>query len=247
MPKISVITVTYNAEDFIDATLESVAEQDFTDYEHIIVDGASKDRTLQKVLDKNNERISLHSQKDQGIYHGMNRGLKYAQGDYLIFLNAGDKFAAKETLSRYNDAIAKGYDIIFGDTVITDNSGRIIKHRHLTAPKVLTFESFSNGMLICHQAFMVRADIAEKYSKDYKLSADYDWTIKCIKNTKPEKCYNLGMVTIHYLDDGATEKHKLESLRERFLIMARHYGYTKAIIKHLSFIPRAVKRKLALS
>ena len=247
MPKISIITVTYNAEDCILPTLRSVAEQDFNDYEHIIVDGASKDATLKLISNEENERIIIHSQKDCGIYHGMNRGLKYCNGEYLLFLNAGDRFASKDSLRRYADAIDKGYDIIYGDTVVVDNDGKILRPRHLSAPKILTFESFSHGMLICHQAFMVKAEIAAKYSKKYKLSADYDWTLRCIKNTTPQKCLNLNTVTIHYLDNGATEKNKLKSLKERFQIMAEHYGYFKAISRHLSFIPRAMKRKFAAS
>lgn len=245
MPKISIITVTFNAEDAIGSTMSSVAEQEFKDYEHIIVDGGSKDRTLEIVSKEGNELTSLHSKKDNGIYHGMNRGLKYAEGDYVIFLNAGDKFATPGTLEKYAEAIEDGYDIIYGDTVIIDKDGRILRPRHLWAPKLLTSESFSNGMLICHQAFMVRRKLAPKYSKEFKFSADYDWTINCIKNTTSQKCFNLNEVTIHYLDEGTTEKHKLESLRERFRIMANHYGYFRALFKHLLFIPRALKGKIS--
>ena len=243
MPKISIITVTYNAEDFIGETLRSVREQDFYDYEHIIVDGASKDKTLEIISREEGEKVSIHSQKDNGIYHGMNRGLKYAKGNYVLFLNAGDKFATPQTLSEYAKAIEEDYDIIYGDTDIVDNEGKFLRPRHLEAPKILTFKSFKRGMLICHQAFMVKRNLAPKYSKDYKFSADYDWTIRCIRETEPKRCFNLGEVTIHYLDNGATEKHKLESLKERFRIMAHHYGYMKAIAAHLSFIPRALKRK----
>lgn len=244
MPKISIITVTYNAEDYIAATMKSVAEQGFTDYEHLIIDGASTDRTLEIASKKATDKVSIHSQKDTGIYHGMNRGLKYARGEYFLFLNAGDKFASKDTLAKYAEAIDEGYEIIYGDTVIIDFEGKELRPRHLKAPKVLTVDSFSDGMLICHQAFMVKSGIAEKYSKEYKYSADYDWCIRCIKKTTPQKCINLEHVTIHYLDDGATEKHKVESLKERFKIMVRHYGFFKTLYKHLSFLPRAAKRRL---
>lgn len=245
MPKISIITVTYNAGSCIERTVKSVAEQSFTDYEHIIVDGASQDDTLALARQFGTERLSIHSQKDNGIYHGMNRGLKYAQGEFILFLNAGDTFATPDTLKLYSEEATAERDIIYGDTNIVDEEGKFLRERHLKAPAILTVGSFSDGMLICHQAFMVRRSLAPQYSRDYRFSADYDWTINCIKNTTPTRCINLRAHTIDYLDNGATEKHKFVSLRERFEIMKKHYGLMKAIMKHLSFIPRALKRKFS--
>lgn len=249
--RISIITVTYNAGEVLERTMRSVAAQSFRDYEHIIVDGASTDDTLaiasnfsDSAVDR--DKVVIHSQKDNGIYHGMNRGLKYAKGDYVIFLNAGDTFASEETLASYAAMTEKGYDIIYGDTVIVNDEGKFLRRRHLEAPRILTKDSFKTGMLICHQAFMMRRALAPKYSKDYRLSADYDWTIRCIAATDPSKCVNLERVTINYLDNGATEKHKLESLKERFVIMCRHYGVGGTIARHFGFALRALKRKCGI-
>lgn len=244
MPKISIITVTFNAAATIGRTIESVKSQTYRDYEHLIIDGASSDNTIELVNQAGDERIAIHSQKDTGIYHGMNRGLKYATGEYVIFLNSGDTFASPYTLEYYKVAIEKGYDIIYGDTYIVDNEGDYLRPRHLKAPKILTTESFLDGMLICHQAFMVRRSIAPKFDQNYRWSADYDWCIRCISKSEPGQCYNIERETIAYLDNGATEKNKIESLKERFHIMSQHYGKTRAILKHISFIPRAIGRKL---
>ena len=240
---ISVITITYNASATLPLTMESVAEQTIKDFEHIIVDGASTDDTLSVARRMGSERLRILSESDDGLYDAMNKGLKMAHGRYLIFLNAGDRFHSADTLKAYADAIEeRAPDIIYGDTDIVDIEGNRIGPRHLSAPDILTFDSFSKGMLICHQAFMVRKDIAPLYDTDYRFSADYDWCIRCIEASRAGDRINLHRVTIDYLSDGLTDNNKKTSLIERFRIMAAHYGSMKAIASHLSFIPRAIKR-----
>lgn len=242
-PLISVITITYNASATLPLTMESVAEQTIKDFEHIIVDGASTDDTLSVARRMGSERLRILSESDDGLYDAMNKGLKMAHGRYLIFLNAGDRFHSADTLKAYADAIEeRAPDIIYGDTDIVDIEGNRIGPRHLSAPDILTFDSFSKGMLICHQAFMVRKDIAPLYDTDYRFSADYDWCIRCIEASRAGDRINLHRVTIDYLSDGLTDNNKKASLIERFRIMAAHYGSMKAIASHLSFIPRAIKR-----
>lgn len=241
-PLISIITITYNAEDNILPTLESVAEQTYRNFEHIIVDGASSDRTLTVARQFADTRIL--SEKDNGLYDAMNKGIDLARGKYLIFLNAGDTFHSPQILAAYSERARKGDDIIYGDTVIVDSGRHIIGQRHLTAPTVLTLESFAKGMLICHQAFMVRKEIAPKYDLGYRFSADYDWTIKCIKNSNAERCTNLELIAIDYLSDGLTDKNKLKSLRERYRIMSRHYGAARTLFNHIGFVVRAIRRHL---
>lgn len=244
MPLISIITVTYNAASVLEPTLRSVASQSFGDYEHIIVDGASTDATLSLAAASGNSRMQIHSKPDRGIYHGMNRGLRYAKGKYVVFLNAGDRFASPYTLARYAEAAESEPDIIYGDTVIVDAAGEVLRPRHLSAPEMLTFSGYLKGMLVCHQAFMVRRDIAPLYSREYALSADYDWCLECIRRSGLTKRVNLRQVTIHYLEGGMSQKKKLRSLRERFVIMRRHFGLLRTLRAHLSFVPRALARHL---
>lgn len=243
-PLISIITVTFNAAKDLPATLASVGEQSFRDFEHLLIDGASTDNTLSVAREVGGVDIRILSERDKGLYDAMNKGLKRAKGKYVIFLNAGDAFATADILEKYAAAALKKADIIYSDTVVVDEERKIIKPRHLSVPEVLTFDSFSNGMLVCHQAFMVRRTLAPLYNLDYKFSADYDWTIRCLKHSRPENCVNLKCVGIHYLDAGMTEKNKVTSLRERFNIMQRHYGIIRTVGKHLSFIPRAISRKV---
>ena len=242
-PLFSIITITYNAADSIAPTMESLAAQTCRDFEHIIIDGASSDSTLAIARKIGGKDLRVVSERDSGLYDAMNKGLRFARGKYVLFLNAGDAFAAPVSLSLYAEAAALSPDIIYGDTLIVDSNRRVLRPRHLSVPESLTFSSFSKGMLVCHQAFCVRREIAPPYDISYRFSADYDWTVKCLKATTPTRCVNLHAVTIHYLDNGISEKHKIDSLKERFFIMKKHYGLGVALGRHLQFVPRALSRK----
>lgn len=241
-PLISVITVTYNAGKVVGKTLESLKQQSFRDFEHIVIDGNSSDNTLKVIREHDLPQGVLISEPDNGLYDAMNKGLRLAKGKYIIFLNAGDAFHSSKTLEQYSREALKDKDIIYGETVITGIDGKMISPRHLSAPEVLTKNSFADGMLICHQAFMVKKDLAPLYDLSYRFSADYDWCIKCITKSSPEKCSYLNEVTVDYLSDGLTDKNKLKSLKERFRIMACHYGMAPTFFRHLKFIVRALRR-----
>lgn len=242
-PLITIVTITYNAATTLPLTMKSVAEQTFGDFEHLIIDGASRDDTLLIARRMGRDSLKIVSERDNGLYDAMNKGLRIARGQYVLFLNSGDAFHSPDTLRAYADAIsAKKPDIIYGDTEIVAPDGSRLGPRHLSAPAILTFDSFRKGMLICHQAFMVRKAIAPDYDTEYRFSADYDWTIRCIKASRPGSRFNLNRVAIDYLSDGLTDRNKKKSLAERFRIMADHYGLPATIAAHLSFIPRMLRR-----
>lgn len=244
-PLISIVTITFNAAGEILPTMKSVAEQTWHDFEHLIIDGASRDKTLEIARQFGVDSLRILSEPDNGLYDAMNKGLRMAKGKYVIFLNAGDAFHSKDILAKYAAAAMKGADIIYADTIIVDKQRKFIAPRHLSAPPVLSFQSFANGMLVCHQAFMVRKDLAPAYDTSYRFSADYDWTVRCLKKSKPGNCINLKTVAIDYLSDGLTDKNKLKSLKERFSIMAEHYGTISTVANHIGFVGRAIRRKIS--
>ncbi|MDE7159666.1 MAG: glycosyltransferase [Muribaculaceae bacterium] len=243
-PLISIITITWNAADVLRPTMASVAAQTCDDYEHIIIDGASTDATLAVARELATPALRILSEPDRGLYDAMNKGLTMARGRYVLFLNAGDAFHAPDVLDDYARAARSGADIIYADTDIVDASRRRLGPRHLSAPERLTFGSFSKGMLVCHQAFMVRRELAPPYDTAWRFSADYDWTVKCIKASTPERNVNLHRVAIDYLADGTTDRNKRASLVERFRIMCRHYGSVRTSFNHLAFAGRALGRRL---
>lgn len=242
-PLISIITITYNAAEVIEPTLASLAAQTFRDFEHIVADGASKDGTPDIIRRLSTSSLVV-SEPDGGLYDAMNKGLRRARGKYVLFLNAGDSLHSSDTLERYARAAVRDPDIIYADTDIVDSRRNFIAHRHLSVPDKLSFRSFARGMLVCHQAFMLRRKLAPEYDTAYRFSADYDWCVRALRQTTPERCANLKCVAIDYLADGLTDKNHRASLKERYRIMCRHYGTVPTALRHVGFAFRAALRKL---
>ena len=242
-PLFSIITVTWNAADVIRPTIQSVQRQTSSDYEMLIIDGASTDDTLAIVNRASIAALRVFSEPDKGLYDAMNKGIARARGKYIMFLNAGDSFADDTVLARLALLAADNPGVIYGQTQLVDAQRNVVGKRHLSAPKRLTAKSFMNGMVVCHQAFVVRRDLAPNYDLQYRLSADYDWCIRVLRKS-PANAYAGKAPIISYLADGMTTRHHRASLWERFRIMCRHYGTGTAVMRHLGFIPRYVKRRL---
>lgn len=258
LPLITIATVTYNAEATLQRTLDSVAAQDYEKIEHLIVDGVSTDRTLslvQRYVEQNNNRhqIRLTSGPDDGLYDAMNKALSLATGEYIVFLNAGDKLHTADTISKIVSCakLKKGNlrnpAIIYGETDLVDNEGRFVRHRRLTTPDSLTWKSFLSGMRVCHQSFYARTDLAktESYNLSYHYSADYDWCIRIMRKAAKRRLriVNTHLILTDYLNEGMTTRNHRKSLLERLRLMARHYGWSNAISAHAWFIIRAVIKR----
>ncbi len=238
MPLISVITITYNAAATLPRTLESVAAQSFTDFEYLIIDGASTDGTTE-LADSHRIASSIISEPDKGLYDAMNKGLRKATGEYVIFLNAGDTFHASDTLQRYADAIDSASEkpgMVYGQTRIVDASGEYLRERHLLAPVHLTAKSFLNGMVVCHQAMCVRRDLAPDYDLRYRFSADYDWSVKILQQSSLN--IYIPDYVADYLSEGITTANHRASLKERFDSMRRHYGLIPTLWSHIKKVIR---------
>ena len=212
MIRITYVTVTYNAAGVLQRTLDSVLQQDYPEIVHLIIDGASTDDTLRMVetyiersnAAENGHRIQMMSEPDKGIYDAMNKGLRSLDGDYVCFLNAGDFLPASDTVSRIVAAVddAQLPAVLYGDTDIVDGEGHFLHHRRLAPPENLSWKSFRQGMLVCHQAFYARTDfaIATPYDTHYRYSADVDWCIRVMKAAAKENIplQNLKMVVANY-------------------------------------------------
>ena len=243
-PKFSVITVCYNAQATIEDTIQSVIAQTYHHVEYIIVDGASKDRTL-SIINRYRDRITtVVSEPDKGLYDAMNKGLRLATGDYVCFLNAGDSFHEDDTLQQMVHTLRELTelpDVLYGETALVDAEGHFVRMRRLQAPEHLTWHSFRQGMLVCHQAFFAKRTLAEPYDLRYRFSADFDWCIRIMKKSKV--LHNTHLTLIDYLEEGMTTRNHKASLHERFRIMAKHYGWLSTVAHHAWFVVRAVVKK----
>ena len=261
MIKFTIVTITYNAAAVFARTAESVLRQDYRCMEHLIVDGASTDGTKDLALDYkrrsdaqgNGHEVRIVSEPDKGLYDAMNKGLRMASGDYVCFMNAGDFFpdgstvsliCAKSGLDGMQERGCRLPAVLYGDTDWVDNDGNYVSRRRLTPPERLTWRSFRHGMLVCHQAFYARTDIARRtpYDLRYRHSADVDW---CIRVMKEAERMGLPLVNVHatiadYQREGQSTKYHRASLLERFDVMRRHYGLLTTLAMHAWFVVRAV-------
>lgn len=261
MIKFTIVTVTYNAAAVLTRTTESVMRQTYRNIEHIIIDGASEDGTADLAIQykkesdtaANGHEIRVISEPDKGLYDAMNKGLGLATGDYVCFLNAGDFLPDSSTidiiyanggLAEYEKGGKQLPAVLYGDTDLVDNDGRYISRRRLTPPEKLTWRSFMKGMLVCHQAFYARTDIARRtpYDMRYRFSADVDW---CIRVMKEAARLGMPLVNVHatiadYQREGQSTANHKASLLERFDVMRRHYGLPATLMMHAWFVIRAM-------
>ena len=178
-PKISVITPSFNSASTIAATIESVLRQDYANWEHIVMDGGSTDGTVP--LLKRYPRLLWVSEKDQGHYDAMNKGIARAVGDVVVILNADDCFRAG-ALGKVAEAFQKnpGWDVLFGDVVFVDGAGREIYRRE---EAVYDYKVLLYGVdYICHQALFVRKSVYDRLGgyrhKEFLNSADYEFKLR---------------------------------------------------------------------
>lgn len=221
--KISVVTVCYNEEKNIAATIESVLNQTSTDIEYIICDGQSKDGTVQiaesykdAFLQKGIEYI-VHSEKDGGIYFGMNSGIDMAAGDYVIFINAGDKLYANDVIEKIVKFLSDAdnqYDVVYGDVMCIE--------RGFTSLYVGDDAGLFSGMSICHQAILIKSDVIKKnkFDTQYRIVADYDMVLKL----KIANCsfYRIDLVIAFFQQGGVSSTKTNVFVKEYFDIWDKH-------------------------
>ena len=264
MIRFTVVTITYQAEAVLQRTLDSVLRQSYEGIEHLIVDGASKDGTLamaehykeQSDASSNGHQVIIQSEPDRGIYDAMNKGLTQASGDYIVYMNAGDFFPREDTLEQVVRRCRLGEypadelpGVLYGNTDVVDNEGRYLHPRRLQPPERLTWRSFRQGMLVCHQAFYARTDIAKNVQFDtrYRFSADVDWCIRVMKETERMglPLSHAHLVVANYTEEGTTTKNHRASLFERYRVMACHYGQVQTFLLHGWFVVRAILSKVS--
>ena len=213
MIQISIVTITYNAARSLQRTLDSVRSQRYPHIEHLIIDGASKDDTV-----KIAEEYKKKSPHEVRIHSEPDKGLYDA-------MNKGLQKATGDYIVFLNA----------GDSLYAEDTIQTIAEKAESRPK--------KGMLVCHQAFYVRLDIARQfpYNLKYRHSADVDW---CIRIMKEAERLGLPLVNAHVIvanfeEGGDTTQHHRASLMERFNVMAEHYGLVQTFLLHCWFVVRA--------
>jgi len=247
-PKVSIITVVFNNKENLRKTIDSVRNQKYNNLEYVVIDGASTDGTLD-VINSNKDIINYFiTEKDNGIYDAMNKGLKASTGDYVWFMNAGDIPAEDDILNKVF-AEVKDADVYYGDTEMVDDSGHSYGKRTLKIPpKELNWEKMIDGMLVSHQSMIAKRSLCEEYDVNYRFVADIDWAIKLLK--KSTRVINTNLILSKFLIGGYSRRYTMKSLKERFRMLCTHFSYFRVVLNHVKlsfkFTVYIIKRRKLL-
>lgn len=184
---ISIITATYNSATTIRSTIESLLNQSFADWQHIIVDGASKDNTLEIIEEYRKEygdRLIILSERDKGLYDAMNKGLKLATGEIVGILNSDDFYTSNDILEKVNQAFERNpsLDAVYGDIhfVAPDDLTKPVRYYSSASFKR---SRMTMGFMPAHPSFYCRRELFEKYGDfdiGFRIAADFELLFRFI-------------------------------------------------------------------
>ena len=250
---ISIITINYNDKEGLDRTFKSVINQNWKEFEHIIIDGGSTDGS-EKFIENNSSFFSYSiSELDDGIYNAMNKGIKQANGEFLIFLNSGDVFFNDNVLDNLVDNLMSDFDeIVYGDVLLTNEKTDL--NRIQIHPKNLTFNYFFN-QTICHQACVFKRELFDSifyFNERYKIVSDWEFLIFAIFK-KEVKIRKLPLVVSNFDTTGISsnlemrviaKEEREEVLRKYFPLLIDDYKklnrYTSKRFQQLLNIQKSV-------
>lgn len=183
-PRLSIITATYNSEKSIIKTINSLNEQTYQDYEHIIIDGGSIDDTVKLAKKSSLKNPIIISQKDDGIYTALNKGISLSCGEYIGFLHSDDVYSSVNVIKELIDVMnTTNPDIIYGDLVYVSskNHDKVIR-KWISGP--FSQKQLKFGWMPPHPTFFMKKEIYEKYgcyNQIYSISGDYDAMVRYLK------------------------------------------------------------------
>ena len=248
LPKISVVTATYNSEKTLSSTLDSLKYQTYTNFEHVVVDGVSTDSTLQIIRDSGIEGAVVDCQHDGGIYYALNRGIRLASGDVVGFLHSDDFFPNAGVLARIADAFGDpSVDMCFGDLAYVSREDKCRVVRRWKAGPFRPF-NLKLGWMPPHPTFYVRRELLQQhlFNVEYRISGDYDLMLRLLTNRRTV-CY-VSHELVHMRLGGASNNsvsNILKKTREDWrAIKSNDVGGVGTLVgKNLRKIPQFLFRK----
>lgn len=244
--KISVITVVLNRVDTMRTTIESVINQSYKDIEYIVIDGGSTDGTLEIINSYKNKIDVIVSEKDNGIYDAMNKGLSFATGDIIGFLNSDEYYANSTVLEKVAEKFRNNdIDALFGDIVFINANNKII--RYWRPGKFKRFK-IKLGWMPPHATFFVKRSVFQKYGgfdSSYNISADYELAVRLLWKYNIPVSY-IPEVLVTGRIGGATNKNIksiIYSSLEVYRVLRSHKigGILALLIRILFKIPQFIK------
>jgi glycosyltransferase involved in cell wall biosynthesis len=240
-PKISIITVVYNGVEFLEETIKSIINQTYKNIEYIIIDGGSTDGTID-IIKKYEDKIDYWiSEKDEGIYDAMNKGIDKVSGGWINFMNAGDSFYNNKVLQKiFIENSLNDIDIVYGNhKVIYPNKTRIAKAGNI--------KNIWKGSQFCHQSVFVSSCIHKKYKFNLynRIGADFELFYTLYKQNKNFKYINL--IIANYTAGGLSDMQRIDAIVGMWNVVKKNtkvnFYYIFIIIKEIikSWIKKAIK------
>jgi len=237
--KISLISISYNSESTISKTFQSVKNQSFNNYEYLLIDGGSKDGTLN--IAKEQDHISkIVSEADKGIYDALNKGIKNTTGEIIGFLNSDDTFFDEKSLQNIYNAFDDNIDCIFGDLIYTDVNENI---KRVWKGSAFIKGAFKKGWMPAHPTFYCRRSVYEKlglYDDSYKIAGDFELMLRFLEKFNIRSKY-IPKTLVNMRVGGASNnglKSKLDILKEEF----RAFDQNNIDVKKISYIFHKAKK-----
>ncbi|MBC3846948.1 glycosyltransferase [Winogradskyella echinorum] len=218
---LSIITINYNNAQGLKKTMASVERQTWNAFEHIIIDGNSSDNSLEVIKSFNYNNLSYICESDTGIYNAMNKGIKMAKGEYLLFLNSGDYLYNKNTLSKVQDNFKSEISFLCGN-MYYENPNNLILREH---PNIITF-SYLISKTISHPSTFIKKsmfDIYGLYNENLRIVSDWEFFLKCVGlNGETYKKINSD-ITVFNTDGISSKEQNLNLVKEEKLIVLQNY------------------------
>lgn len=210
-PLITVVTVVFNGEKYLTKTIQNVLQQTYENIEYIIIDGRSKDNTLNIITQFEDKIDYWISEKDKGIYDAMNKGIALAKGDYINFMNAGDCFVNNDVVREVvSKLVAKSPDVLYGNTEEEGSTNTILPRN---------MRNIWRGAPFCHQSVFIKKEVLVAYPFDlnYKICADYDQVYSLYKAGKKFSYLAQSIAQIEP-NEGISRRQRLNLQKENFSI-----------------------------
>ena len=219
--KLSIITINYNNADGLKKTIESVVHQSFKDIEYIIIDGGSLDGSTEIIKEYSNQINYYTSEKDDGIYNAMNKGIIKSNGEYLLFLNSGDYFVHNNIIETFIEGI-EDYDLIYGDEIRFYLDGKTFQKKY---PDLLSFSFLAFFGGLPHQASLIKRSLFVElglYDENFKIISDWKFFMLAIFK-KQCKYLHKDLFVVYYNFEGMSSKFIELSFNEREIFLKEEF------------------------
>lgn len=244
--KITIVTITYNARNHLERTITSVINQSYKNIEYIIIDGSSKDNTINVIKEYEKYLNYWSSEPDKGIYDAMNKAINKATGEWIIFMNAGDTFCHNFILNNIfeNEELIENLDVLYGGVNIIDEKQNLINYIQAKPMDTIWEGSYCN-----HQSLFVKTSIMKKYkfNINYKVAAEKDFFIKLYINNHKYKLFDFPISNFIISENSFSTKNKIIDSIEMLFILTKYLNTPEKIFNHnhynrlVSYLPKGLK------